>query len=171
MPAKQGKSRAHRNPILAPGVHRFGRSTEYHKKGLWAKRNIKNPKKVMNFKIHGVCETKQGLLWSNFNDVNLLIIRLLRRNLSQFRSPLVEKRMEKRGWWWSRNQSAIIQLRQPVYVKWRSELASSERPSWGDHWSQEPSSFWWLDDMQESVPFFWSSWNPVFFLSPVLITS
>jgi len=39
------KKGGHRNPVLAPGIHRFGRSTEYHKKGLWAKRNISNPKK------------------------------------------------------------------------------------------------------------------------------
>ncbi|CAG7709898.1 unnamed protein product [Allacma fusca] len=47
---KQGKTGGHRNPVLVPGVHRFGRSTEYHKKGLWAKRNIKNPKKVQEKK-------------------------------------------------------------------------------------------------------------------------
>jgi len=34
-----------KNPILVPGVHRFGRSKFYHKKGIWAKRNIVNPKK------------------------------------------------------------------------------------------------------------------------------
>jgi len=39
-----------KNPSLIPGVHRFGRSKFYHKKGLWAKRNIKNPKKVQEKK-------------------------------------------------------------------------------------------------------------------------
>jgi len=37
------KKSNHRNPVLAPGVHRFGRSTSYHKKGIWIKR--KNPAK------------------------------------------------------------------------------------------------------------------------------
>jgi len=41
----------HKNPTLAPGVHRFGRSTMYHKKGLWAKKNIKNPKQVRPKKV------------------------------------------------------------------------------------------------------------------------
>jgi len=44
---KNGKPKSgHKNPTLMPGIHRFGRSTMYHKKGIWAKRNIKNPKKV-----------------------------------------------------------------------------------------------------------------------------
>jgi len=44
---KKGKLKTgHKNPVLVPGVHRFGRSKMYHKKGLWAKKNIKNPKKV-----------------------------------------------------------------------------------------------------------------------------
>jgi len=44
---KNGKPKSgHSNPVLVPGVHRFGRSSEYHKKGVWAKRTIKNPKKV-----------------------------------------------------------------------------------------------------------------------------
>lgn len=38
--------KAHKNSTLAPGVCRFGRSKMYHKKGIWAKRNIKNPKQV-----------------------------------------------------------------------------------------------------------------------------
>jgi len=48
--AKKGKGgrpkAGHKNPLLIPGVHRFGRSTVYHKRGLWAKRTIKNPKKA-----------------------------------------------------------------------------------------------------------------------------
>jgi len=49
---KNGKAKSgHKNPVLLPGVHRFGRSTMYHKKGIWAKRTIKNPKKVsLDFK-------------------------------------------------------------------------------------------------------------------------
>ncbi|XP_021953924.1 60S ribosomal protein L6 [Folsomia candida] len=44
---KNGKPKSgHKNPILIPGIHRFGRSTMYHKKGIWAKRAIVNPKKV-----------------------------------------------------------------------------------------------------------------------------
>lgn len=44
---KNGKPKStHKNPILVPGIHRFGRATMYHKKGIWAKRNINNPKKV-----------------------------------------------------------------------------------------------------------------------------
>jgi len=44
---KGGKPKTgHKNPLLIPGVHRFGRSTMYHKKGIWTKRNIKNPKKA-----------------------------------------------------------------------------------------------------------------------------
>jgi len=35
-----------KNPVLAPGVHRFGRSKMFHKKGVWAKRAIKKAKKV-----------------------------------------------------------------------------------------------------------------------------
>jgi len=37
----------HKNPVLAPGVHRFGRSKMFHKKGIWAKKNIKTAKKVV----------------------------------------------------------------------------------------------------------------------------
>lgn len=45
---KNGKAKSgHKNPTLVPGVHRFGRSKMYHKKGIWAKRNIANPKKVI----------------------------------------------------------------------------------------------------------------------------
>jgi large subunit ribosomal protein L6e len=44
---KNGKVKSgHKNPVLIPGVHRFGRSKMYHKSGIWAKRNINNPKKV-----------------------------------------------------------------------------------------------------------------------------
>jgi len=44
---KSGKVKSgHKNPILITGVHRFGRSKMYHKKGIWIKRNIKNAKKV-----------------------------------------------------------------------------------------------------------------------------
>jgi len=35
---KKVKVRTHTNPVLAPGVHRFGRSASYHKKGIWIKR-------------------------------------------------------------------------------------------------------------------------------------
>jgi len=35
----------HKNPVLAPGVYRFGRSKMFHKKGIWAKKAIKTPKK------------------------------------------------------------------------------------------------------------------------------
>jgi len=41
--SKKVKVRTHKNPVLAPGVHRFGKSTSYHKKGIWIKR--KNPAK------------------------------------------------------------------------------------------------------------------------------
>jgi len=45
--AKKGKGRHPRsNPVLAPGVHRFGRSKMFHKRGVWAKKSIKKPKKV-----------------------------------------------------------------------------------------------------------------------------
>jgi hypothetical protein len=44
---KGGKAKTgHKNPVLVSGVHRFGRSKMYHKKGIWAKRNVKNVKKV-----------------------------------------------------------------------------------------------------------------------------
>jgi large subunit ribosomal protein L6e len=49
-----------KNPILIPGVHRFGRSKFYHKKGLWAKRNIVNPKKVQEKKSPLFIEKKIG---------------------------------------------------------------------------------------------------------------
>jgi len=42
---KGAKTGGHRNPILTPGIHRFGRSAMYHKKGIWTKRNINTPKK------------------------------------------------------------------------------------------------------------------------------
>lgn len=41
----------HKNPTLVPGVHRFGRSKMYHKKGLWAKKSIQNPKQVKPKKV------------------------------------------------------------------------------------------------------------------------
>jgi len=45
-PPKSGKPRSgHKNPILAPGIHRFGRSKDYGKKGIWIKRTVKIPKK------------------------------------------------------------------------------------------------------------------------------
>jgi large subunit ribosomal protein L6e len=48
---KNGKPKSgHKNPVLVPGIHRFGRSTMYHKKGIWAKRTINNPKKAGNKK-------------------------------------------------------------------------------------------------------------------------
>jgi len=49
---KKGKVRkVHKNPVLTPGVTRFGRSKMYHKKGLWAKTSIKNPKQVRPKKV------------------------------------------------------------------------------------------------------------------------
>jgi hypothetical protein len=46
---KNGKVKSgHKNPVLVPGVHRFGRSKMFHKKGIWAKRSIAIPKKVKN---------------------------------------------------------------------------------------------------------------------------
>lgn len=45
MPAKKPRA-GHRNPLLAPGVHRFGRSKTYHKRGLNIKRALKTAKKV-----------------------------------------------------------------------------------------------------------------------------
>jgi len=42
---------SHKNPTLVPGVHRFGRSKMYHKKGLWAKKSIKNTKQVKPKKV------------------------------------------------------------------------------------------------------------------------
>jgi len=57
---KNGKPKSgHKNPILVPGIHRFGRSKMYHKKGIWAKRNINNPKKVAQ-KNPTVVEKKVG---------------------------------------------------------------------------------------------------------------
>jgi len=57
---KNGKPKSgHKNPILIPGIHRFGRSTMYHKKGIWAKRTIKNPKKVAEKKPNFI-EKKVG---------------------------------------------------------------------------------------------------------------
>lgn len=47
-PKKEGsapKGHSHRNPILTPGLHRFGRSAMFHKKGLWVKKSIKNKSK------------------------------------------------------------------------------------------------------------------------------
>jgi len=35
---KMVKGGRHTNPVLTPGVHRFGRSTAYHKKGVWIKK-------------------------------------------------------------------------------------------------------------------------------------
>jgi len=44
---KSGKPKTgHRNPVLISGVHRFGRSKMYHKKGIWTKRNVKSAKKI-----------------------------------------------------------------------------------------------------------------------------
>jgi len=49
---KKGKVRkVHKNPILTPGVYRFGRSKMYHKKGIWAKRTVKNPKQPQEKKV------------------------------------------------------------------------------------------------------------------------
>lgn len=60
---KNGKPKSgHKNPILIPGIHRFGRSTMYHKKGIWAKRAIVNPKKVRG--IWGVLFYKA---WNSLN--------------------------------------------------------------------------------------------------------
>jgi len=44
MPAKKPRA-GHKNPLLLPGVHRFGRSKMYHKKGLFVKRTLKTAKK------------------------------------------------------------------------------------------------------------------------------
>jgi len=48
---KKTKRTTHKNPTLVPGVHRFGRSKMYHKKGLWAKKSIQNPKQVKPKKV------------------------------------------------------------------------------------------------------------------------
>jgi len=41
-PAKTKKPKTgHKNPLLVPGIHRFGRSKMYHKKGLYIKRTLK----------------------------------------------------------------------------------------------------------------------------------
>jgi len=47
-PKKDGspKGHSHHNPTLTPGLRRFGRSTMFHKKGLWAKKAIKNKSKA-----------------------------------------------------------------------------------------------------------------------------
>jgi len=44
MPAKKPRA-GHKNPLLLPGVHRFGRSAMYHKRGLFVKRTLKTAKK------------------------------------------------------------------------------------------------------------------------------
>jgi len=44
--AKKEKKTGRKNPLLVPGVHRFGSSKMFHKKGLWAKKSIKTAKKV-----------------------------------------------------------------------------------------------------------------------------
>jgi len=48
---KKIKLKTHHNPTLVPGVHRFGRSKMYHKKGLWAKKSIQNSKQVKPKKV------------------------------------------------------------------------------------------------------------------------
>jgi len=44
---KKVKVRTHQNPVLAAGVHRFGRSTSYHKKGIWIKKKKPAKKPVV----------------------------------------------------------------------------------------------------------------------------
>jgi len=44
MPAKKPRA-GHKNPLLLPGIHRFGRSKMYHKRGLFVKRTLKTAKK------------------------------------------------------------------------------------------------------------------------------
>jgi len=45
MPAKKPRA-GHRNPLLVPGVHRFGRSAMYHKRGMNVKRTLKTVQKA-----------------------------------------------------------------------------------------------------------------------------
>ncbi|CAL8129849.1 unnamed protein product [Orchesella dallaii] len=45
MPTKKPRA-GHKNPLLVPGVHRFGRSTMYHKRGMFIKRNLKTVQKT-----------------------------------------------------------------------------------------------------------------------------
>jgi len=52
MKLEVGKRRSggHNNPVLAAGVHRFGRSTMYHKRGLFVKRTLTTAKKESKHK-------------------------------------------------------------------------------------------------------------------------
>jgi len=45
MPAKKPRA-GHKNPLLVPGVHRFGRSKMYHKRGMNIKRTLKTAVKT-----------------------------------------------------------------------------------------------------------------------------
>jgi large subunit ribosomal protein L6e len=49
MPAKKPRA-GHKNPLLVPGVHRFGRSKMYHKRGMNVKRTLKTAQKVVTKK-------------------------------------------------------------------------------------------------------------------------
>jgi len=50
--AKKTKAKVpHKNPTLVPGVHRFGRSKMYHKRGVWAKKSTQTPKQVKPKKV------------------------------------------------------------------------------------------------------------------------
>jgi len=90
--AKKPKTKTpHKNPTLVPGVHRFGRSKMYHKKGLWAKKSIQTPKQVKPKKVLTVEKKIKG----DKNGGKRLVQVVKSKRLHATARPHVQRRANK----------------------------------------------------------------------------